>query len=70
MVSSAPGKEGYRSAADADRLTIEKKASPSPWRSQVSQKLSHRETVGHRAPSGLESHSTRSRLSLISPVGL
>ena len=29
VVSSAPGKQGYRSAADADRLTIEKKASPS-----------------------------------------
>src|SRR5687768_16478569 len=29
VVSSAPGKDGYRSAADADRETIEKKASPS-----------------------------------------
>jgi peroxiredoxin len=29
VVSSAPGKQGYRSAADADRLTIEKKAVPS-----------------------------------------
>jgi peroxiredoxin len=29
VVSSAPGKDGYGSAADADRETIEKKASPS-----------------------------------------
>jgi peroxiredoxin len=29
VVSSAPGREGYGSAADADRLTTEKKASPS-----------------------------------------
>ena len=29
VVSSAPGKQGYVSAADADRLTTEKKASPS-----------------------------------------
>ena len=29
VVSSAPGKQGYRSATDADRLTIEKKAAPS-----------------------------------------
>jgi peroxiredoxin len=29
VVSSAPGEQGYRSAADADRLTIEANASPS-----------------------------------------
>ena len=29
VISSAPGKDGYGSAADADKLTIEKKASPS-----------------------------------------